>query len=64
MRHGKQHRYLYFLCKKYGVSPEKLYAEYREQLSTNLRFELFRLIREKRRQKANEEKTEGYDAEK
>ncbi|KYK20872.1 hypothetical protein AYK25_04340 [Thermoplasmatales archaeon SM1-50] len=47
MRHGKQHQYLYFLCRKHGVSLEELYHDHRELLSINLRFELFRLIREK-----------------
>ena len=49
----KNHRYLKFLCKQYGVDFEILYLKRVEfGLSSGLQTELFRLLKQQRKQEA------------
>lgn len=51
MKKGK-HRYLYYLCEKHNLTLQELYK--RDDLMTrSLKHELFRLLKEQKKQEAN-----------
>jgi len=44
----RQHKYLRYLCRVYGTDLQGLYDHHREKLTSHLRRELSRIIREQR----------------
>jgi hypothetical protein len=48
MLHGKNHNYLYALCKEHKITLEELYHEHRDLLTKQLTHELFYLLKEKK----------------
>ena len=50
MLHGQKHRYVLYLCKKHDCSLEELYHSHRDELTRNVKIELFLMLKDKKKQ--------------